>query len=229
MNTEQRLKVFPLERMAHGAAMARQLELVDRCLGSGGAENFLLSVEHPPVITLGRSSAGEDMRRPRGLLRRCGVEVVETNRGGKTTYHGPGQLVLYPIIDLRLRGRDLHRYLRDLEGWLIELLARYGITARTDPRNTGVWVDGGKIASIGIAVRRWVAYHGAALNVNTDMKYFDYIVPCGLEGVRMVSMAALLERTVPLRQVAEDAARLFGERFDLTPDPPPDAPGAGGR
>ncbi len=218
MNTERRLKVFPLERMDHWTAMARQLELVDRCLDSGGAENFLLSVEHPPVITLGRSSAGEDMRRPRALLRRRGVEVVETNRGGKTTFHGPGQLVLYPVIDLRRRGRDLHRYLRDLEGWLIEVLALHGIDARTDPRNTGVWVEGAKIASIGIAVRRWVAYHGAALNVNTEMKYFDYIVPCGLEGVRMVSMAALLDRTVPLKQVADDAARLFRRRFDFTPD-----------
>ncbi len=218
MKNEKTLTVFPLGTVDYAGAMDRQMELVDRCIATAGSENFLLPVEHPPVITLGRSAAGNEMLRPRGLLRRRGVDVVKTNRGGKTTFHGPGQLVLYPIIDLRSRGRDLHRYLRELENWLIELLCAHGIDAHTAPSRTGVWVEGRKIASIGIAVRKWVAYHGVALNVNTELRYFDYIVPCGLENVEMVSMKSLRNRTFPLEEVAAEAASLFRKCFGFEYD-----------
>ncbi len=215
MLCEKHLKIFPLCRMDYKSAMARQLEMVERCIGSEGAENFLMQVEHPPVITLGRSAEREDMRTSTTLLRRRGIEVAETNRGGKITYHGPGQLVVYPIIHLRHRGRDLHRYLRELEAWVMELLAAWGIAAQTNPPHTGVWVDGAKIASIGIAVRRWVAYHGVALNVTTDMDCFDHIVPCGLEDAEMVSMASLIRRNLQLHEVASEAAGSFRKCFDF--------------
>jgi lipoate-protein ligase B len=131
------------------------------------------------------------------------------------TVHGPGQLVAYPIIHLGRRGRDLHRYLRDLEGWLVELCRSYGVPAHARGPQTGVWVGQRKIASIGIAVRRWVTYHGVALNVNVDLDYFRLIVPCGLPEVEMTSLTHELEQAPSLETVAERAAGLFADRFGM--------------
>ncbi len=212
MNTEK-LSVLPLRTLAYRKALATQKELVAQCIETGGKENFFFPVQHPPVITIGRSADSSDMRISGEDLSRRGIELVETNRGGKITFHGPGQLVVYPIINLRSRGRDLHKYLRELEEWLIKLLAIYGITANTNPPNTGVWVGEKKMASIGIAVRRWVAYHGIALNVNTRMDFFDYFVPCGLHDVEMISMAALCQQQIELEKIASEAARTFKDHF----------------
>ena len=213
MNQEKYLEVFPFRRMEYADAMDRQLQLVEKCIESGGSENFLLPVEHPPVITLGRSADQNDILSSGELLKRRGVKVIETNRGGKITFHGPGQLVIYPIVDLRGRGKDLHRYLRELECWIIELLSFIGLEAYTTPPYTGVWAEGGKIASIGIAVRRWIAYHGVALNVNPDMNFFDHIVPCGLQEAGMVSLESLGLAPASLEEVANEAAELFRKLF----------------
>jgi lipoate-protein ligase B len=199
--------------MPYAAAYEMQQEFVARCAASEGRENFLMLVEHPPVITVGRSGRAGEVLAGREALAARGVEVVETNRGGRVTFHGPGQLVIYPVIDLKARGRDLHRYLRDLERWLIRLLGSYGIEAGVRPPHTGVWVGERKVASIGIAVRHWVAYHGVALNVTTDLSFFDLIVPCGLPKVRVTSMAELLTREPDVKEVARRATRMFREDF----------------
>ena len=147
--------------------------------------------------------------------RRLGVTVVETDRGGDVTYHGPGQLVGYPILFLPEGRRDLHRYLRDLEDVLIDTLAAYGVRGGRVSGKTGVWVGGAKIAAIGVRVTRWVTSHGFALNVTTDLDRFRWIVPCGIEGCRVTSLEALTGRRVPLPEVAEVAARALAARFGL--------------
>lgn len=150
----------------------------------GRLENdLLLLLEHPAVVTLGRTSGAGH------LLRRDGIEVFETERGGDVTFHGPGQLVGYPIIDLSRHKPDLHWYLRTLEQALIEALAGLGIPAERNAGYTGVWTRGRKIASIGIHVKHWVTWHGFALNVTTDLTEFERIVPCGIAGVEMTSVA----------------------------------------
>ena len=203
--------------MGYGAAVELQQQLRRECLASGGRRNFLLMVEHPPVITVGRSGSARDVLADGERLEKLGVSVEETNRGGEVTFHGPGQLVAYPIVDLAARGRDLHRYLRDLEAWLVRVCRSYGVPAHADSPHTGVWVEERKIASIGIAVRRWVTMHGVALNVDVDLGWFGLIVPCGMPGVRMTSLAAELGEALPMEDVAARAAEFFAGDFALTP------------
>lgn len=179
----------------------RALELQQRAVASrlaGRAPDRLLLLEHPPVVTLGRGAREESLLVPREALRAQGIGVHEISRGGDVTYHAPGQLVGYLVMDLRARGRaDLHAYLRDLEGALISALAEVGVPGRRVEGRTGVFVDRGegddgpdrKIASIGVGVRRWVTYHGFALNVTVDLAGFESIVPCGLHDVTMTSVA----------------------------------------
>ncbi len=179
------------------------------------AEDVLLLVEHPPVVTLGRSSKAGHLTASPALLAARGVEVFEVERGGDVTFHGPGQLVGYPVIDLKRHKQDLHWYLRQLEGALIDALQTLGITATTRPGLTGVWIetkcDPGvaarpmrKIASIGVHARDWVTWHGFALNVTTDLSYFDLMVPCGIPDVEMTSVARELG-TIPDAAVVRDA------------------------
>lgn len=182
-------------------------------------QNFdtLMLLEHPPTITLGRGGNASNLRLPESTLAERGIPVLRVGRGGDVTYHGPGQLVGYPIIDLAPHGRDLHRFLRRLEETLLATLAAYGLQGRRQPGRTGVWVGEAKIASIGIGVRRWISWHGFALNVTTDLKAFDAIVPCGLAGVSMTSMETLLGRQLALAEVQsvliEAFARCFGSHY----------------
>ncbi len=182
---------------------------------AGGGTDWLLFPDHPPVLTVGRGGKPGGLRADAATLARLGVELFEVARGGDITWHGPGQLVGYPIVDLAARGRDLHRFLRDLEEALIAALAAWGIAARRVAGRTGVWAGEEKIASIGVAVRSWVSYHGFALNVAPDLGFFDLIHPCGLRGVRMTSVAARLGARAPsLEQarsrVAAEVARRLG-------------------
>ncbi|MSQ47549.1 MAG: lipoyl(octanoyl) transferase [Deltaproteobacteria bacterium] len=221
------LHCFDLGCLEYPRALIVQEDLLHR-RREGTGHDALLLVEHPPVFTLGRGAEEKNLLTPRE------VPVHRVSRGGEVTFHGPGQLVGYPLIDLANHGRDVHLYLRGLEAVLIDVLATCGIAARREVGKTGVWVNEKKIASIGVGVRRWVTYHGFALNVTTDLSYFADIVPCGLVGVRMTSMAELLPvaEVVSLKPlVAATFARYFGYkdiiwRTDLptdfqTPNPEP--------
>lgn len=207
--------VEELGRVPYAEAMARQQQLLEaRRRGEG--RDVLLLLEHPAVVTLGRGARAENLRVPRERLREQGVELFEVARGGDVTWHGPGQLVGYPILDLAARGaRDLHAYLRQLEALLGTALAALGVPSHTRAGMTGVFAGSGaqatprKIASIGVGVRGWVTWHGFALNVDCDLAGFDCIVPCGLAGVEMTSVARELGAAAPadLGRRARDAVK----------------------
>ena len=183
------------------------------------SDDLLLLVEHPDVITLGRGARESNVVAPDALLGEHGVEVHEVERGGDVTYHGPGQLVGYPVIDLNQHKKDLHWYLRQLEEVLIRTLAAFGVTGSRVQGYTGVWVGDRKIASIGVHVSRWVTWHGFALNVNTDLARFDLIIPCGIEAVQMTSLSRETNRACTLDEVSDELTRHFGDVFDLVMQP----------
>lgn len=182
------LDVVDLGRRAYAPTLELQRALCRARVEGRIDRDLLLLVEHEPVITLGRSSKETSLPIPSAELPAHGVEVFEIERGGDVTFHGPGQLVGYPILDLQQLKPDLHWYLREIEGALIDALATLGIAGQRSPGQTGVWVGPRKIASIGVHVKKWITLHGFALNVTTDLKYFDLIVPCGIEGVEMTSV-----------------------------------------
>jgi len=175
--------------------------------------DVLLLCEHPHVITLGRNARRENLRLPEEELARRGVEVHATDRGGDVTYHGPGQLVGYPIMDLKQVKRDVAAYMRSLEEVLIRVASDFGLLAGRLPGLTGVWVGGEKLAAMGVHISRWVTSHGFALNVNTDLKYFDLIVPCGLAARRATSLEALLGQRVEMAEVESSVVEHFAEVF----------------
>ncbi|HEX9347051.1 MAG TPA: lipoyl(octanoyl) transferase LipB [Gemmatimonadales bacterium] len=176
------LEVVEAGLVSYGEALEWQRELAEDRIAGRLSHDVLLLLEHPPVVTLGRNSHAAHLLRP------AGIEVFEVERGGDVTFHGPGQLVGYPILDLRAYKQDLHWYLRTLEQALIDALGILAIPAERNPGLTGVWTRGRKIASIGIHVKQWVTWHGFALNVTTDLTHFDRIVPCGIQGVEMTSV-----------------------------------------
>jgi lipoate-protein ligase B len=187
--------VQDLGRRAYGEVLELQRSLCQRRISGEISEDLLLLVEHAPVVTLGRGTRAGSLPLPRAELERRGISVYDVERGGDVTFHGPGQLVGYPILDLRQHRQDLHWYLRRLEAALISGLDTLGIEAGPNPGLTGVWTRGRKLASIGIHVKQWVTFHGFALNVNTELSYFDLIVPCGIRDVVMTSVALELGRT----------------------------------
>lgn len=196
--SERSLSIRWLGRVAFADALALQEDLVakKRANHSLGDELFLL--EHEPVYTIGRTPDQSSLRGVSHLPH----PLFPINRGGQATYHGPGQLVGYPIIDLRRCGQDLHRYLRWIEALLIETLSSFGVSAQTRTGLTGVWIDDRKIASIGVGVRHWVTMHGFALNVCGDLAPFDQIVPCGIANVTMTSIEKETGRAYSVREVA---------------------------
>jgi len=191
-----RLAVARLGVVPYGDALNRQRTLAEDRIAGRLASDALLLLEHPSVVTLGRGTRASSLPIAPDLLKRRGIEVYEIERGGDVTYHGPGQLVGYPIFDLGAHRKDLHWFLRRIEDALILALARFGIAGERREGYTGVWTGDGdrKIASIGIHVRQWVSWHGFALNVTTDLAPFDLIVPCGIPDVVMTSVARELER-----------------------------------
>lgn len=184
---------FDAQRRWHDATLALREDVDRRCVGA------VLLVEHdPPVITVSRRpGAGKHLLATPERLRAEGVVVEPTDRGGDITYHGPGQLVVYPILDLQRLGQNLHAYMRFLEAVAIDVCARFGVEAQRDESATGVWVGGAKVCAMGVRIRRWVTMHGLALNVDPEMRHFDLIVPCGLAGRSVTSLRALLGGAAP--------------------------------
>jgi lipoyl(octanoyl) transferase len=183
----------------------------------GETPDVLLLLEHTPVITLGKSADAENLRSPREALDAAGVEVVEVDRGGDVTYHGPGQITGYLIADLKELALDLHLFVRALEEVMIRTLAAYEITAGRIPGLTGVWVGGEKIGAIGVHMSRWISTHGFAFNIETDLDSFDHIVPCGIDDRGVTSMARLRGGAGPdleevARSLGESAGRVFHRR-----------------
>jgi lipoyl(octanoyl) transferase len=214
------LLVADLGTLPYAEALDLQRAVARARISGDIAEDVLLLVEHPPVITLGRSTKAGNLLASPELLAARGVELFEVDRGGDVTFHGPGQLVGYPIIDLKRHRQDLHWYLRQVEAALIQGLAPFGIAGGRSVGQTGVWTAGRKLASIGVHARDWVTWHGFALNVTTDLSYFDLMVPCGIAEVTMTSVARELGATVAddpeLAERARDQVmRGFGETFGL--------------
>ena len=197
--------------MAYGEALELQRQLVAG-RKEGAVEDHLLLLEHPHVITLGRNGQMANLLASEEILGRAGISFYPTDRGGDVTYHGPGQLVGYPILDLRDWKRDVGAYVRAVEQSLIDTLAEFGIAAGRIPKLTGVWVGDRKIAAIGVHLSRWVTSHGFALNVNTDLSYFQYIVPCGL--TKPVTSMARLGVRASLAEVSQVFAAHFGRVFE---------------
>jgi lipoyl(octanoyl) transferase len=187
-STSRPLLVTSLGTMSYAGALDVQRAAAKARIDGTLEDDLLLLVEHPAVVTTGRSTkAGHILLTPE-LLAKRGVELFDVDRGGDVTFHGPGQLVGYPIVDLQHHKADLHWYLRQLEAALIRALATFEIPAEQSPGLTGVWTEGRKIASIGVHARQWVTWHGFALNVTTDLSYFDMLVPCGIADVTMTSV-----------------------------------------
>ena len=214
------LLVSDLRTMAYADALALQRAAARARISGEIGEDLLLLVEHPPVVTLGRSSKERHLLASPALLAARGVELFEVERGGDVTFHGPGQLVGYPIVDLKRHRQDLHWYLRQVEEALIRAVAPFGIVGERSIGYTGVWTGGRKLASIGVHARDWVTWHGFALNVTTDLSYFDLIVPCGIAAVQMTSIARELStpaaaHDVLEQEVRERVAEAFGEVFSL--------------
>jgi len=221
-SADRELWIVSLGRSPYEEALELQRALARERISGGIPEDLLLLVEHPPVVTLGRSTKSRNVISSAEYLASKGVELFEVERGGDVTFHGPGQLVGYPIIDLKRHKLDLHWFLRQVEEALIRTLGAYSISAERNTGYTGVWTKGRKIASIGVHARDWVTWHGFALNVTTDLSYFDLIIPCGIDGVTMTS----IEREVDARQeipplTLEAAGQIiagsFGDLFGLKP------------
>jgi lipoyl(octanoyl) transferase len=204
------LSIRWLGRVSFADALQSQEKLVAEKRADSSLADELLLLEHEPVYTIGRTPDQSSLRGESHLPH----PLFPINRGGQATYHGPGQLIGYPIIDLRKYGQDLHRYLRWLEQLLIETLTELGIAAMTRPGLTGVWVENRKIASIGVGVRHWITMHGFALNVCGDLAPFDHIVPCGIANVTMTSVEREAGKQLSLREVASRVEKIALQRID---------------
>lgn len=212
------LEVRRLGLVSYREALGLQERLAD-ARRAGEIHDLLLLLQHPPVITLGvrtRSSRVNVLATPEALAA-AGVEVFETGRGGDVTYHGPGQLVGYPIISLKPDRCDVHRYVRDIEEVMIRTAAAFGVEAAAVPGLTGVWVGNEKLGAIGVRIAKWTTSHGFALNVATDLTHFRLIVPCGIADKGVTSLERLLDRPVLMRDVEAAAAAAFAQVFDCSP------------
>jgi lipoyl(octanoyl) transferase len=212
------IEVRRLGTLSYAEGLELQAHLVTE-RKAGRIPDQLLLLQHPPVITLGVRTRNDRSHviGSEELLRARGVEVLESGRGGDVTFHGPGQLVGYPIIELAPDRRDVHRYVRDLEELLIRAVAVFGVEAARSPGLTGVWVGTDKLAAIGVRISRWITSHGFALNVNTDLSHFDLIVPCGIPDRGVTSLQRVAGRTVDIAAVEQAVVDAFAAIFARQP------------
>lgn len=205
-----KLQIIDWKRLDYGQALTRQKALVQQRLKEDAPDRLVL-VEHSPVITIGKSGGAQDLHLSREALQKRGVAVYPIDRGGQATYHGPGQMVAYPII--KLKGKDLHWYVNTMLGSVSDVLTTYGIQSTQKEGQPGVWVGGKKIAFIGVSVRKWITYHGISLNVNNDLAAFSWIVPCGHPDEQITSMQEQVDREVDFEQVKNRFIHRFCRRF----------------
>lgn len=229
MKQNKEVKIIELGQLSYGESLTAQEQYFNQIIALKRANrtqveplqtpNYLLWVEHPPVVTLGKSGKKEHLLLDAKGLEKQGIEFFKTNRGGDITFHGPGQLVVYPIFDLDNFFTDIHKYLRFLEEAVIETLKEYGLQGMRSPGETGVWLEVGtpfarKICAMGVRASRWVTMHGLALNINTDLSYFDHIVPCGIQGKGVTSLAKELGHAVDPSDVKEKVKFHLGHLFE---------------
>lgn len=210
---ERSISVYELGTTSYGDVHRLQRRLQAQRREGAGVDSLLLT-EHRPVITLGRSHPEPDLRVAAEVVGNYGIEIHQTERGGDITYHGPGQLVAYGIVDLRAWNCHVLDYVTGLEETVIGVLADWGVRGERVEKARGVWVDGRKIASLGLNVRRWVTMHGIALNIDPDMSHFDLINPCGMANIEMTSLSAEVNKQVPFDEVTEAFIFHFGRVFD---------------
>lgn len=187
-----------------------QIDLVKK-VSQGISENTLLITEHSPVITIGRKGSWDSILKSRKYLYSCGIKVFNVDRGGDVTYHGPGQMIAYPIFKLENEGRDIHRFLYFLEEVGNHFLAQYGLITEERPGFRGLWIEGKKIGSIGIGIKKWVIYHGLSININLDLTPFSFIRPCGIEGVEIISLKNLLRYELDINDAKDKLTSSFKE------------------
>jgi len=209
------LQHVSLGRSDYRAALALQRRLHAR-RKAAEIGDLLVLTEHEPVLTIGRGASDRFLRVPLAELERRGIGLVPTEPGGDITYHGPGQLVAYPIVDLRGHGQDLHQYIRRLEETAICLIALYGIRGERRPGTAGVWVGARKIASVGVYVSRWTTMHGIAMNVSTELSAFDLIHPCGMVGMQATSVADMLGSSPSIEEAELDYLGMFATAFGVS-------------
>ena len=211
---EKKLNIVKLGIVDYGQAHRLQERLVQDHIQNKGNDSLIL-LQHNPVITMRRSGDDSNILVPKSMLASAGIETYEIERGGDVTYHGPGQLTGYPILDLRHFKKDVHWYLRQLEETIIRVLAEYNLPGERMEGYTGVWVGNEKVAAIGVAIRRWITYHGFALNVHPDMSHFQMIRPCGIIDKGVTSLEHLLGYRVDIDEVIDKTASSFAEVFDI--------------
>jgi lipoate-protein ligase B len=208
-----RCNIYQLGLIEYGEAYLLQRRLLQQKL-DGEIPDSLLLLEHPPTFTIGKSGRIENILISKEELSKEGISLFFVDRGGDVTYHGPGQFVAYPILDLRNRGRDVHKYVRDLEEIILRTLSSFSINGCRDPNHAGVWVNNEEVASIGLSLKRWTSMHGFAINVSTKMEHFSLINPCGFLDRRATSISKLLNRKVSVGEVADILIDKFAEVFD---------------
>lgn len=190
-----------------------QMELLQKLHDDDQKDDVCIILEHPAVFTLGRNASDENMHVPETFLQEKGIELIRIERGGEVTYHGPGQIVCYPIINLRRNKLSVVDYIHTLEQIMLDVVLHFGIKAKRDNRNHGIWLGDSKLGSIGIAVRHGISYHGLALNVNLDLEPFAWVNPCGLAGVSMTSMEQELQQALDMKEVESEMIELINQAF----------------